>query len=435
MIKKIILLALLLIPALTGRAQSYVEVAEKAYKFLKAGQGDSLLIMSDSIVQARISANEYGMLYTQLEIQLGEFKFDGEWEVKPHEDSFICKKMMQFENMKLIFSLTLNKDNQISGLYFLPDMRAAQTYTLITNDTIKEETIDIITDDYKLGGILTLPVGISNPPVAILVHGSGSSDRDETVGPNKPFRDLAWGLAERGVAVIRYDKRSYIYGNDYAPEGKGNIDYEAVYDALSAIRIAKKHPELSGSKIFVIGHSLGALVAPRIADSSSDLSGIVMIAANARPFDDVILEQVEYIAGISGLGTEQKHVNEVKMQVENARKYGTTEFDTSIPFPLKMPENYWKSMRDYKQLDVVAKLKLPIFIVQGERDYQVTMEDFGMWKTALKKNKKAAFKSYPKLNHLLHEGEGKATPDEYSEEKYIPGYVMEDIANWIKSNK
>ena len=96
-----------------------------------------------------------------------------------------------------------------------------------------------------------------------------------------------------------------------------------------------------------------------------------------------------------------------------------------------MPEGYWKSIRDYKQLEVAKRLKLPIFVIQGERDYQITMEDFGIWKTTLKKNKKAVFKSYPKLNHLLHEGEGKATPNEYSIEKHIPGYVMEDIVKFL----
>lgn len=431
MMKKIILLALMVIPALIGQAQSNTERAEQILEFLKTGQGDKLYEMSDTIVRSGISASVYSIMYQQLKKQLGELKLEGVWDTESHGDNRVYKKPIEFENMRTIFSVTLNKDEKISGIYFIPDRKSVQTYHMIQNDTIREDAIEIITGNYKMPGILTLPIGVSNPPVAILVHGSGATDRDETIGPNKPFRDLAWGLAERGVAVIRYDKRPFVYGNSYAPEGDGNIDYEAVDDALSAIQLAKNHPELAESKIFVIGHSLGALVAPRIAERSSDLSGIVMIAGNARPFDDIILEQYEYIASIPGSGTEQKDVDEIKAQVENARKYGTAEFDASIPFPLKMPEGYWKSIRDYKQLEVAKRLKLPIFVIQGERDYQITMEDFGIWKTTLKKNKKAVFKSYPKLNHLLHEGEGKATPNEYSIEKHIPGYVMEDIVKFL----
>ena len=64
----------------------------------------------------------------------------------------------------------------------------------------------------ELPGILTVPKGEGPFPVVVLLQGSGASDKDESVGNLKPFRDLAEGLAERGIAVYRFDKRSYVYG-------------------------------------------------------------------------------------------------------------------------------------------------------------------------------------------------------------------------------
>ena len=97
--------------------------------------------------------------------------------------------------------------------------------------------------------------------------------------------------------------------------------------------------------------------------------------------------------------------------------------------------SYWLFANAYKPVEVAAKLKLPIFVLQGERDYQVTMEDFGLWRSGLLHCKNAYFKSYPKLNHLLQEGSGKATPFEYSHASPVPAYVMDDIASFVRGKQ
>ena len=138
--------------------------------------------------------------------------------------------------------------------------------TTSVQDKIKETDIQVCTGNFKLPGTLTLPKNGKDLPVVILVHGSGASDRDETVGANKPFRDLAYGLAERGIAVIRYDKRTKVYGADSAPAGKEiTFDEESVDDALSAIKLARSIPTINPERIYILGHSLGGTLAPRIA--------------------------------------------------------------------------------------------------------------------------------------------------------------------------
>ena len=114
--------------------------------------------------------------------------------------------------------------------------------------------------------------------------------------------------------------------------------------------------------------------------------------------------------------------------------YGKSLNET-ISLPLGQPRSYWLFANAYKPVEVAAKLKLPIFVLQGERDYQVTMEDFGLWRSGLLRCKNAYFKSYPKLNHLLQEGSGKATPFEYSHASPVPAYVMDDIASFVRGKQ
>jgi dienelactone hydrolase len=101
--------------------------------------------------------------------------------------------------------------------------------------------------------------------------------------------------------------------------------------------------------------------------------------------------------------------------------------------PMGIPAGYWLYLNNYHQTEVAAQLKTSMLILQGERDYQVTMVDFGLWKKALVKNADVTFKSYPKLNHLFIEGEGpaKSTPSEYEVPSHVAGYVINDIADWI----
>ena len=78
-------------------------------------------------------------------------------------------------------------------------------------------------------------------------------------------------------------------------------------------------------------------------------------------------------------------------------------------------------------------LKQPMLILQGERDYQVTMEDFAGWKKNLSSKASVEFKTYPNLNHLFMEGEGKSTPHEYETAGHVAEIVINDIADWMKT--
>lgn len=114
---------------------------------------------------------------------------------------------------------------------------------------LEESPIEVTTGNYKLPGTLTRPKGKTHLPIVILVHGSGPQDRDGSIGPNKIYRDIAWGLAAKGIAVLRYDKRTYVYGKASVPEGKEiTPDEEVVEDAVSACQLAASMPFIDKQK-------------------------------------------------------------------------------------------------------------------------------------------------------------------------------------------
>jgi uncharacterized protein len=95
------------------------------------------------------------------------------------------------------------------------------------------------------------------------------------------------------------------------------------------------------------------------------------------------------------------------------------------------PESYWKDLESYDPARVGAKLKMPMLILQGERDCQLTQADLKGWRDALSDRKDVTIKSYPTRNHLFIAGEGKSTPSEYERPGHVADFVVEDIAGWI----
>jgi pimeloyl-ACP methyl ester carboxylesterase len=270
-----------------------------------------------------------------------------------------------------------------------------------------------------------------------LVHGSGPNDRDETIGPNKIFQDLAWGLASQGVAVLRYDKRTLEYAKKLTPDlvAEMTVKEEVIDDALLAIKVMHQTDGIDPKRVFLLGHSLGATVAPRIALQDPDLAGLIIMAGITRPFEDTILDQFTYLYNLEGETTKQQKTDleSLKVKVDRVKEL---KFSDNIPpedLPLGIPLDYWVDLNNNKTSDAVKNLTIPILVLQGERDYQVSStKDFEGWKTALKLNEKASFKLFPNLNHLFIASKSKSTPQEYAVEGHVDEDVINVIIQWIE---
>jgi len=306
---------------------------------------------------------------------------------------------------------------------------------------IKQITV-VANAAYPLEGILTLPDSHTDIfPAVVFVHGSGALDKDETVGANKLFRDLADGLANQGIASLRYDKRTFAYGKQMVQElgGKLSVKEEVIEDAIAAVEILKKDPRVDANRIFIIGHSLGGTLAPRIDAEGGDVVGLIILAGTSRTLEEVILNQNE--DSIKHLEASQQeialiHVKELKdkfdcisdMKVEMAQQ--TILFGSVYAW-------YFKEMNQHPIKDYVSRSKKPIFVVQGDKDVQVSIEkDFNRYREILKDHPDVSFKLYPGLNHMFMKavfGTLKDIWDEYNIPQSVDRNVLEDIVKWILS--
>lgn len=412
------------------------------YELFVAGQGDSIHAQLNKKMQEKVAPALFSDPIRQAEAMFGKLQSQGEWQKDVVQGIEIYYRDLALERYNLRFLLAFDADGSINTIRLMPipaeSTPSVQAQPADTTGIVERE-ITVGAEGFRLPGTLTLPRAASASPgrklpCVILVHGSGPNDRDETIGPNKPFRDIAYGLARRGIAVIRYDKRAKVYRAKGVPEGR-ELDYdtEATDDAVAAVAQAKLLPEVAADSIYVLGHSLGGMLAPRIAQRVPDLAGIIILAGLARPLEDTLLDQYRYIFSLTGATADtEKQLADLQAQMENVKKLDTAEFDEKVPLPMNLPASYWRMALAYKPVEVAAGLKLPILVLQGERDYQVTMEDFGLWRFGLLRCKNASFKSYPKLNHLMQEGIGKATPMEYNRASPVALYVVEDIAEFVR---
>jgi dienelactone hydrolase len=319
-----------------------------------------------------------------------------------------------FENNPIDVKVVYNSSSQVSGLFFAPHYDPSE-------DKLPATVIETPADINGLPGTLTTPKGLGPFPGLILVHGSGPNDRDETMGSNKPFRDLAWGLASRGVVVLRYEKRTKTHPEQFA--GKSfTVRDETINDAVTAVGLLRKTGGVDFGRVFVLGHSLGGMLIPRIAKTDREIAGCIILAGSTRPLQEITLEQLEYLKS-----DKLDYYKEQAARIPNLKP-------TDDPV-LGAPASYWIDLRGYDPAAMAKDLKIPLLILQGERDYQVTMKDFDGWHAALAGRPNVTFKTYPGLNHAFTPGEGVSSPAEYQIPGHVPDDVLDDIATWIKSER
>lgn len=344
----------------------------------------------------------------------------------------------QFERTTLNVKVVFDTKRQIAGFFILPSQGyISQIPSYAMTNAFHEKNFTVGKNEWRLPGTLTVPNAAGGScPAVVLVHGSGPEDRDETDGANKPFCDLAWGLATKGIAVLRYEKRTEEYNAKFRVAGfQYTVQEETIDDALSAVAQLRSTEGIDSKRIFVLGHSLGGMLAPRIGQADPQIAGLIILAGPTRSFEDIEVEQTQYLISQNGKPSaeDEAYLSEVQATVAKMRKL--TAADTSSPaIMFGAPASYWLDLHQHDTLAIAKGLKQPMLILQGERDYQVTLVDFNGWKAALGSQRKATFKLYPQLNHLFIAGEGKSTPAEYDQPGHVAEPVVTDIAEWIQSH-
>lgn len=380
-------------------------------------------------MKAALPPDKLAATWQSLKEQTGALRGVESIEIQPADGNLLAVATATFEKTDLFIRVGFDPRGQVIGLFFAPKPPAAGwTPPEYDDPAAFDERPVQVGSQPALPGVLTMPKGDGPFPAVVLVHGSGPNDEDETVGQIKVFKDLAAGLASRGIAVLRYVKRSR-----HSPAGIVTQKEEVEDAARDALALLRATPGVDPARVFLLGHSQGGYLAPRIARDNPALAGLVVLAGSTRPLQDSMLEQLTYFASLDP-------ANPAVMAMLEA----TGRFKTTVEDPALSPDQtvelptggsvtgaYFLDVRGYDPPALAAALRVPMLILQGERDYQVTLTDYQGWRRALESRSDVLFKSYPKLNHLFVAGEGTPTPAEYQLPGHVDPAVISDIASWI----
>ena len=347
-----------------------------------------------------------------------------------------------FVKASVSIQVTVDGRGRVAGLYVgqvsAPSGSSPSTPAYVDPASFSERDVTVGSAPWALPGTLSLPNGTGPFPAVVLVQGSGPTDRDEAIGPNKPFRDLAWGFASAGIAVLRYDKRTFVYPTAVNTQLDGiTVRQETTDDALAALALLRANPKVDPARVFLAGHSLGGYLAPRIAaQAPGQLRGIILLEANSSPVPQVMLAQAEYSISHMGSPTpgDEQQLATLRAQVALAQSTDLTPSTPASELPVGVPASYWLDLQTYDPSATTAGLTIPMFIAQGGRDYQVAPSELAGWQHALAGRGDVTFKVYPALDHLLFTGSGPSTSSDYAVpgQHVAPGLIA-DVSAWITS--
>ncbi len=409
--------------------------ARELINLLAKGDFASAHSMLDSEMAAKLPTEKLEQVWQTVQKQVGAYKASTGAREERSETSHVVFLTCEFARMSLDARIPLGKDGKVSGLSFTQHADyLAPDY--VKTDSFREQEVTVGTGEWAVHGTLAIPAGKGPFPAVTLVQGSGNSDRDSSLGPNKIFRDIAWGLASRGVAVLRYNKRANEHPEAFGKLTAVTVKEENMDDALSACALLRATPGIDSKRIFLLGHSLGGTVAPRIASADQLIAGVIILGGTSLSLLDKIVPQLIQNFTLHGpmSAAQQKTVDQMRHQVAHAKDPALAPDAPRSEMPLGVPASYWIDVRDYHPAQLARTLKQPILVLQGERDYQVTMDDFENWKKTLADRPNVEFRSYPSLNHMFFAGEGVSSDEEYVKPGHVATAVVVDIAAWINGH-
>lgn len=299
-------------------------------------------------------------------------------------------------------------------------------------DSFAEYEVVVGDRPLAVGGTVSMPRASSPVPAVVLLGGGGPFDRDMTMGSNRIGKDLAWGLASKGVAVLRFDKPSHTHRQAIVKNPDFTPRDEYVPFAAAAVDLLRGNPAVDPARIVIVGHSMGGSYAPRVAVARPEVAGMVLLAAEAEPMNRAAVRVMNYLAGLNPAMRDAAAATvALAANVDNPALSRKTDPHT---LPFGFSGAYWLDVRDYDAVATARQLGKPMLIVQGGRDYQVTVsDDLSLWRAAFDGRDDVNIRVYDADDHLFFSGSGASTPAGYEPAQHVDEAVVVDIAAWIRS--
>lgn len=360
-----------------------------------------------------------------------------EVKVATKEEVTVASSEVIFNDATVEVEMRWVEEKEETKLNSLRIQRPPQELTL--PDSVTEEEMIIEAEEgYPLKAKLTLPADKEGPfPAVVLVHGSGPSNMDEEIFAYKPFKDIAYGLGEEGIAVLRYDKRTYAHVEKMMEDfgAEQTVNEETIDDAVEAATLLQADERIQADHVYIGGHSLGGMLAPRI-DDQAGTAGMIILAGPPRPFWEIIYDQqVNAIPENLSDEAKEKQIDQADALKELLASLQDMPKEEAMRYHFAgMSGYYFHEMAQYDVGQLALDSKKPMLILQGEADFQISAEkDFAAWQSLFDNEPQAVLKSYPNLNHsfILSQGENKGTAQEYEIPGHVDKQVISDISDWI----
>jgi len=272
-------------------------------------------------------------------------------------------------------------------------------------------------------------------PAVVLVHGSGPQDKDETIGALTPFKDIAHALADKGIATLRYDKRTKIYGRKMMEHpGEVTVETETIDDAILATKLLRADPRIG--KVFILGHSLGAMLAPRIDAEGGNFDGLIIAAGSLRTLREIMLDQItELVKNYKGLVKKLADKQTAKLKADFAAIDALTDAQAKEKKVFgKTRAYYFKEMEEHPAGPYLELSCKPAFIFQGDKDFQgYPDKDFAGYAQLLSDRPNVTLKLFPDLNHVFTHSYATKTAKDYKVPGTVDAQVTDAIAAWIRA--
>lgn len=414
-------------------------LVDSTIQLFKTEQYETIYNSGDSLFRRRSTPDRLQSVWESLATINGALKEVGATKYLFLDTLHMTTTKLKYKNgavgLRLVFSLNW----EIAGLFIVDAEPMYSIPTYANTFGFYEIKIPFGGDKYKGEAILTVPITEKKYPCIIIVGGSGPTDKDLTFGPNRIYKDFAWGLANKGVASLRFDKRTKAYFGKIMEEHKaGNyytIEQEYLEDIKTLVdRISKKTQILNPNRIYLMGHSQGAGLMPLLLKQNKKVAGGIMLAGNYSSLTDLMLYQSDYLMPLQAKTAADTAVFEnLKRQVLNAQQPNLHKTIPNDSLPPSYPFSYWNYLSKLDLHAMALKNNKPVLILQGQRDYQVPFSEYKKWEALLNGKSNYMFASFEKLNHLFLEGTGKSTPAEYFNRSNVPEYVIDEIVKWINA--
>ena len=406
---------------LEARASTFVEL------LIEDEFDDAYELVSDTF-EAELPPEDLEAVWSQHIEPLGAFQgftsveYQGETpEGAPHVVAFAS-----FDAGGVRFDIVFD-DGEVYG-FFLQPVGEWTPPAYIDDDAFTEEEVTLSAPgDCELGATLTRPTAEEAPGI-VLVHGSGDQDRDQTIGPNRTFKEIAQGLATQGIAVLRYDKRPYACSIERTT---ATVDDIITDDAVTAIERLEDDDRITD--VYVAGHSLGGRLAPRIA-ARGDVDGVVLLAPSGEPVYEVLVRQNRHVFELDGelSDEEEAALAEVEALAERIRTLDIGD-DEVLDIAGGRGRSFFETLRAVEHTEAIVEVDVPTLLIQGGRDYLVTTDDdLPIWEAALDDVSEAEIVVFDDLNHRFQAGTDPATPQEWFEPEHpVDERVVETIAGFV----